>query len=56
MEKIKELGAEFVEKFKALEQNLTENLTGFSIEQVKTIQTKLKSLEDKLKENQPKKS
>jgi len=55
MEKIKELGTEFVEKFKALEQNLTENLTGFSIEQVKTIQTKLKGLEEKLKENQPKK-
>jgi hypothetical protein len=55
MEKIKELSLEFVEKFKALEQNLTENLTGFSIDQVKNAQGVLKELEDKLKNNQIKK-
>lgn len=51
MEKLKELQAELTMKLKAIEENLTE----FSLEQIKVVQDQLKNLEVKIKESQKEK-
>ncbi len=51
MEKLKKLQDDLTLKLKAIEENLTE----FSLDQIKLVQDQLKNLEVKIKENQKEK-
>ena len=55
IEKAKSLQSPIVSKYQELEDTIKENLIDFSYDQITTIQSRLKSLEEKLKEAQKEK-